>query len=219
MVGHRGRMSEIVEDDADGDAVVIGEFAHEVEDLRLVAQVEVIRRFVEQQHTGVLGQAGRQPDTLQLAAGELIDGPIGHPIGAGQLERTGDGRPIGIGESGEASAVRVAAVGDDLADADAGRMRTGLGQERDDAGEFLGAESARGRLRTIGADDHVTGGDRMETGQGPQDRRLARAVGTQQRRHRPRGDGHAHVVDDRSPVVAESEVGGSQSSGVHKCLA
>src|SRR5699024_2246621 len=73
VVGHRGRMSEIVEDDADGDAVVIGEFAHEVEDLRLVAQVEVIRRFVEQQHTGVLGQAGRQPDTLQLAAGELID--------------------------------------------------------------------------------------------------------------------------------------------------
>src|SRR5699024_4322906 len=74
VVGHRGRMSEIVEDDADGDAMVIGEFAHEVEDLRLVAQVEVIRRFVEQQHTGVLGQAGRQPDTLQLAAGELIDG-------------------------------------------------------------------------------------------------------------------------------------------------
>src|SRR5699024_7029866 len=72
VVGHRGRMSEVVEDDADGDAMVIGEFAHEVEDLRLVAQVEVIRRFVEQHHTGVLGQAGRQPDTLQLPAGWLI---------------------------------------------------------------------------------------------------------------------------------------------------
>ena len=78
MVGDGGGLVEVVQHDADGDAVVVGEVAHQVEDLDLVAQVEVGRGLVEQQHAGVLREAGRQPDPLQLAAGQLVDAALGH---------------------------------------------------------------------------------------------------------------------------------------------
>ena len=142
MVCDCGRMLEVVEDDADGDVVVISEFAHEVEDLRLVAQVKMVRRFVEQQHTGVLGQAGRQPYALEFTAGELVDRTIGHRHGAGQGQCAIDCTAIGFGESGEALAVRVAAEGDDLTNAEARRVRTRLGQQSDEPGELSGCQGA-----------------------------------------------------------------------------
>ena len=76
-VGDGGRLVEVVQHHPDRDVVVGGEVADQVEDLHLVAQVQVVGRLVEQEHVGALGQAGRQPDPLQLTAGELVDGPVG----------------------------------------------------------------------------------------------------------------------------------------------
>ena len=78
VVGDGGGLVEVVQDDADGDAVVVGQVADQVEDLDLVAQVEVRGRLVEQQDAGVLREAGGQPDALQLAAGQLVDAALGH---------------------------------------------------------------------------------------------------------------------------------------------
>ena len=73
VVGDGGGLVEVVQHDADGDAVLVGEVADQVEDLHLVAQVEEGGGLVEQQDAGVLRQAGGQPDPLQLAAGQLVD--------------------------------------------------------------------------------------------------------------------------------------------------
>ena len=117
MVGDGGGVAEVVEDNPDRRVVVVGEFAHEVEDLGLVAQVEVVGRFVEEEDPGVLGQAGGQPHALKFPAGELVDGTLGHVRGAGEGKRLVDRRVVGLGERGEALAVRVPAVGDDVVDA------------------------------------------------------------------------------------------------------
>ena len=78
VVGDGGGLVEVVQHDADGDAVLVGEVADQVEDLDLVAQVEVGGRLVEQQDAGLLREAGGQPDALQLAAGQLVDAALGH---------------------------------------------------------------------------------------------------------------------------------------------
>ena len=77
LVGHRGRLVEVVQHYTDRDAVPVGQVAHQVEDLDLVAQVEVGGGLVEQQHCGILRQAAREPHALQLAAGQGVDTALG----------------------------------------------------------------------------------------------------------------------------------------------
>ena len=171
-------MVEIVENDADGRSVIVGEVAHEVEDLGLIAQVEVVRRFVEQQDPGLLCQAGGQPDALKLAAGELIDGTLGHRVGAGQFQSLIDRGPVSIGEGSEAAPVRVATEGDDLTHTQPGRMRSGLGEQSDRTGEFACRQRGRRSGRPRRGDGDLAGADRMQTSQGPQHGRLPAAVGS-----------------------------------------
>ncbi len=78
VVGDGCRVVEVVQHDTQGGAVVVGELAHQVERLHLVAQVEVVGRLVEEQHARLLRQRGRQPHALQFAARELVDGARGH---------------------------------------------------------------------------------------------------------------------------------------------
>ena len=59
------------------------EVDEQVEHVDLVGEVEVGRRLVEQQDVGVLGERHRDPHPLALAAGELVDRPVG------ELERVG----------------------------------------------------------------------------------------------------------------------------------
>jgi len=58
------------------DASVIRQIPREVVDLCLDAQVAEGRRFVEQEHPGVLGEAAGQPDALYPASGELVDAAV-----------------------------------------------------------------------------------------------------------------------------------------------
>ena len=75
LVRHGGGMVQVVQDDPECRPVVVREIADQIEGLDLVAQVEMVGRLVEQQDAGVLGETGRQPDPLELAAGELVDRP------------------------------------------------------------------------------------------------------------------------------------------------
>ena len=54
-------------------AALANAIAHDVEDLGLVAEVEVRRRLVEQEDGGVLRERARQEDALALAAGERVE--------------------------------------------------------------------------------------------------------------------------------------------------
>ena len=66
------RLVQVVQDRADGDAVLVGQVTHEVEQFDLVPQVEVGRRLVEEQHAGLLGEAACEPHPLELSAGDYV---------------------------------------------------------------------------------------------------------------------------------------------------
>ncbi len=139
-VRHAGRVVEVVQHDADGDAVLLDEIAHQVEGLDLVAQVQVVGRFVQQHDAGVLGQAGREPDPLHLTAGEFPDRPVGHVAYTGDTHGVVDGAPVLGRRPGEAAPVGVASEGHDLPDRQPLGRGPRLGEERDLAGELAGAE-------------------------------------------------------------------------------
>ena len=125
VVGDERGVVQVVEDDAERGAVLVGQLADQVERLDLVAEVEVVGRLVEQEDAGVLGEAGGQPDPLELAAGQLVDGAVGHGRDPGEGHGPVDGRPVGVVERREPAAVRVAAEGHDVADGEAGGVRAG----------------------------------------------------------------------------------------------
>ena len=209
LVGDRGRLVEVVQHDADRDAVLVGQVADQVEDLHLVAQVEERGRLVEQQHAGVLGQAGGQPDPLQLAAGQLVDGAVGHRGHAGDLHRPGDGpRPVGV-VGAPAAPVGVAAVADHVAHADAGRHRTALGEQRDPAGEVARGQRQRGRHAVV--EQHVAADRPVQPGQRAQQRRLAAAVRPHERRDLTRTQRDRRAVHDGIAVVGEVEPDAAQA--------
>ncbi len=85
-----------MQDDPDGHAVGVGQIAYEIEDLHLIAQVQVGGRLVEQQDVGVLGETAGEPDPLQLAAGEALDAPVREVGEVGDGERAVD-RPGTVG--------------------------------------------------------------------------------------------------------------------------
>ena len=91
VVGVAGGQVEVVQHHHDRGAAASLRSREQVEHLDLVGDVEVRRRLVEQQQVGPLGQRHRDPDPLPLAAGELVDDPLGEVEGAGQLERLGHG--------------------------------------------------------------------------------------------------------------------------------
>ena len=83
--GHR--LVEVVEDHADGQALVAVEAPDEGQDVDLVAHVEVRRRLVEEEDPGPLGQGHRHPGSLALAAGERVDRTIRERLEPGRDER------------------------------------------------------------------------------------------------------------------------------------
>ena len=139
-IGDAGGVVEVVQHDADGDSVS-REVAHQVQGLDLVSQVQVVGGFVQEDDAGVLGQAGSQPHTLDLTAGEFADGTVP------PCRRT----PVATiarliaawssaDEPGEAAPVGMPAERHDLAHGESLRRGAGLGEESYFAGELPGAE-------------------------------------------------------------------------------
>ena len=77
FVGVAGGQVEVVQHHDDRRAAAPVEVGEQVEHVELVAHVEERRRLVQQQDVGLLGQRHRDPHALALAAGELVDRPVG----------------------------------------------------------------------------------------------------------------------------------------------
>jgi hypothetical protein len=198
---------QVVEHHAQRGVVEVGQLAHEVEDLDLEAQVEVVRGLVEQQHPGALGQARRQPHPLQLAPRELVDGPFGHAGHPGEGHGPLDRGPVGVAQRREPAAVRVPPEGHDVADLETRRVRPRLGQEGDPAGERPGRER-RGVFEVAGPATHpdLAAVDPVEAGEGAQHGRLAAAVGADERGDHAGTQAQRHPVHHRRALVGEYEV-------------
>src|SRR5690606_41151081 len=136
VVGVAGGEVEVVQDHHDGGAAVAVQVGQQVEDLDLVAGVEERGGLVEQEQVGLLGQRHGDPDALPLAAGELVDGPVGQVRRAGGLQGGRHRGVVGGGPSGEDPLVRVAAPADEVEDGDAFGGDRRLGQQPERAGEL-----------------------------------------------------------------------------------
>ena len=178
QVAVAGRQVEVVQHHHDGAAALAVEPGDQVEHLDLVGEVEEGRRLVEQQQVGVLGQRHRDPGPLPLAAGELVEGPVAQVAGVGHLQRGLDdllvvGRPLA-----EPALVRVPAAADQVADQQAVGRDRALGEQREPTGDLAG----RTRRRSASPSSRTLPPARLEQpGQGAQQRRLAAAVGPDDR--------------------------------------
>lgn len=201
VVGDGGRLVEVVQHHADGDAVVGREVADQVEEFHLVAQVEVGGGLVEQQHRGVLGQAGCEPCALHLSAREGADVVPAELGQSGQRERAVDGcSAVGVGAT-PASTVRVASQFRHLAHGHAGERGPALREHRQRPGQLAGAEGAQ-RLVT---DGHLPGAEGQQGGQPAQQRRLATAVRSDQGGHLTASQPDVHPMEDRIAAVPDPE--------------
>jgi hypothetical protein len=204
LVGDDRRVVEVVQHDADRHVVVVRQVAHHVEHLDLVAQVEVVGRLVQQQHGGLLRQARRQPHALQLAAGQLVHAPVGHRGHARQVHGAPDGgAPLQV-DPAPPGPVGVPAVGDDVAHRHARRRRPLLGEQGDVAGELLAGQGGVAPHRPLAHPDVPLAGS-VQPRQGPQDGRLAGAVGPDERRHDARAESERDTVHHSAVVVRQDQ--------------
>ena len=130
-----------MEDEHDRAAARAVEVDEQVEHLDLVGEVEVGGRLVEQQQVGALGQRHGDPHALALAAGQLVDRPVGQVERAGGAIASVDDRLVVGGPLPEPLLVRVAAAGDQVGDGDAlGRDRR-LRQDAEPGGDLPGGQA------------------------------------------------------------------------------
>ncbi|CAD5916190.1 protein of unknown function [Streptomyces sp. KY70] len=213
LVGHGGCLVQVVQDDADGHAVGVGEIAYEIEDLHLVAQVEIGRRFVEQQHVGVLRQAAGEPDALQLTAGEALDAAIGEVGEVGDGERVVD-PPGAVGVApAQTPPVGVAAESHHVPHAQPRRGVAALGEQGDAAGEVVtGQGEGVDRLVVAGGGHrHRAGAGLVEPGDGAQQGGLPAAVRPDQGGDPTARQPKVGPVDDVGPVVRDGHVTGVEA--------
>ena len=193
-VGDVAGLLQVVEHDTHRDAVVVGEVADQVEDLDLVAEVEVGRRLVEEEDRRLLAQARGQPHALALAAGELVDAAVGHPGDPGDVHGPPDRLACVRVATLPAPAVRVPAVRHDVAHRDPVGRRAALGEQRHRPSERLGAqEQCRGPVVEV----DVAGVRTVQAGHRAQQGGLATAVRTDQGGDLPRTHVERCLAQDR----------------------
>lgn len=104
-----------------------------------MGEVEEGGRLVEEQIRGLLGQHHGDPHPPALAAGELLDAPLGQFGDAGGRHRLGHGLSVCRGPGGQQRLVRVAAPGHELAHQGVLGRRQPLREEAELAGRRPGA--------------------------------------------------------------------------------
>jgi hypothetical protein len=212
-----GGLVQVVQYHADRCAMHVREVTDQVEEFHLVAEIEVRRRLVEQEYSGLLREAARQPDPLQLPTGQFIRRPLSKARQPRHLQRVrDDGLPVRVLPA-EAAAVRVPSERHQVADPKATRDRPALCEQRDLPGKRL-----RRQRETV--DDvhqvcgtmqlHDPGACGLQPRDGPQQRRLTGPIRTNKRRHRPGSELKGRAMDNVLAVVAHGQLASMQINHV-----
>lgn len=164
-----------------------------------------------------------EPDTLELAAGEVLGAAPGEFGDARHGERAVDGGPaVGVGLA-PASPVGVAAELDHVPHGQSAGCGASLGEQRDMARELTGAQ----REAVGGTVDEESGGPwPLEPCDRAEQRRLAAAVGPDEYGHLARAQRHGGVVYDIDAFVRHGDtrgrefmtVGTGSRGGLFTCL-
>jgi len=195
----RPQRAELVRHQQDRPAAG-GEPAERGGERLLAGRVHPGGRLVEHQQVGPAGQRPGDQRALLLAAGErghrVVDAVQQADVG----ERVADRGPVGVAGRAEDPAAGQPARGDDLAD---GGRHAAAGAEplRDVADPGPGPEPA---LRGAEQVD-LAAGRRDQTEDRADQRRLAGAVGAEDRDHLAGGHRERDVVQDLPPVVSDGQ--------------
>ncbi len=202
-----GGQVEVVQHHHDGAAALAVEPADQVEHLDLVGEVEVRRGLVEQQHVGVLGQRHRDPGALALTAGQLVERPVAQVAGVGHRQRrlddassSGDHwrnqRWCGCRPRPTRSRTIRPSGANGLCGSSASRR---------------GDVAGRHGVDRLAVEEDPAGGRLEQPGHRAQQRRLAAAVGPDDRRHPAVGDREVEVADDGVVAVPDGDGLGAQT--------
>ena len=209
-VGDAHDQAHVVLDEEDGDLQPLADVADGGRHLAGLGGVHARHRLVEQQDRGLDAEGARHLDALLVAVGELAGGQSEDPVDAEEL---GD-----LADSVAVPAVLAHRVGQPQPGADEPRpgevvaaehqvlLHRRRGEERDvleGAGHAEAGDRVRRQADEVAvAEAHRAGGGPVDAGQDVEHRRLAGAVGADQRVDRPGLNLEGDVVeggDSREP--------------------
>ncbi|GGS52002.1 hypothetical protein GCM10010221_58810 [Streptomyces parvus] len=159
-----------------GDDAGDGEAGDQGEQVQLVLNVEVVRRFVQEEFTGLLGQGAGDLDALAFSAGQGVPGLPGAVREPGAPQRVGDGVLVGAVRGGPGAPVRDPAEAYDVEDAEVDLGDRVLVDDGDPAGDGASAETGEG-VAVQGDDAGVRGEEARED---PQQGGFSGAVGAEE---------------------------------------
>lgn len=128
--------------DDNGFAVPVGQFAHEAENGILILHVEMVDRFVHQDHVGILRQHHGDEGALALAAGQRVDLCFRLVFQPDGPQRLGKKRPVAFSRAACKTVSRITGELDQLAKRHIVRAMAFLRQIGDTAGEFPASDFA-----------------------------------------------------------------------------
>ena len=156
----------------DRDAQLAVELFDKLEDLHLIADVQIGRRLVQNEDFRLLRDRHRNPRPLALAARERGQDAVLQRGEAGQCERAVDDVRIRLRQPAAEFRVGIPAVGDQRAHVDVGRRLVDLRK----IGDLLRQLLRRVFAEPAVAEDHLAPFGRDRLGYGFQHRGLAAAV-------------------------------------------
>lgn len=191
-------------DEDQDEAAAVAQVIQQVHDRGGRNGIEGGGDFVADQHVGVRRERAGDGDALALAAGEFVGVAVGEASGEADLFEefqdagrglVGGGAPVQTQRTAEGRADRAARV--------EGAQRV-LGHELEASALFAGAALGGGG-ETYSVEGDGTAGGAVESDDGADQGRLARAGGSDDARTGAGGHGEADVVKDGGAAAASSE--------------
>ena len=167
-----------------------------------VRQVEEGGRFVQQDDGGVLRQHAGDHHPLAFAVGHAVHRLAGETRHAHQLQRAFDDGAVGLLHASDPVGVRSAAQRHDILAGEVGDADPVGGDEPDGGGPLVGRECCQ---RTAAKLD-IPGGGGAQSGHGPQQGALARAVAADQGGQLSLFERGRDVVQQRTAAVGEGDM-------------
>ncbi len=158
-----------------GDDAGDGEAGDQGEQVQLVLDVEVVRRLVQEEFAGLLGQGAGDLDALAFAAGQGVPGLPGAVREPGAPQRVGDGVLVGAVRGGPGAPVRDPAEAYDVETLEVDLGDRVLVDDGDPAGERCAGRDGQGSPSRV-----TTPVSGREAREDPQQGGFPGAVGTEE---------------------------------------